>query len=140
MKLLGFIFALISINSNSNNGFVYFTILFPIFGLLLGCCFTSSYYIIYDFSQKRIILIKEKIFKCIKKNEIIQINDIRKVIFKKYEDNDSGKCFKVNLILANGKKITAVDVIDNGREYIKAFQGLKKVFPEEIYFEELGTY
>ncbi len=94
----------------------------------------------YDSSQKRIILIKEKIFKCIKKNEIIQINDIRKVIFKKYEDSDSGNCFKVNLILANGKKVTAVDVIDNGREYIKAFQGLKKVLPEEIYFEELGTY
>ena len=69
--IFGFIFALISINSNSNNGFVYFTILFPIFGLLLGCCFTSSYYIAYDSSQKRIILIKENIFKCIKKNEII---------------------------------------------------------------------
>ena len=37
-------------------------------------------------------------------------------------------------------KVTAVDVIDNGREYTKAFQSLKNVLPEEIYFEELGTY
>ena len=138
--IFSFFFALIFISSNPNNGFVYFTILFPIFGLLLGFCFTSSYYIIYDSSQKRIILKKEKIFNCIKKNEIIQINDIRKVIFKKYEDSDSGKCFKINLILANEMKVTAVDVIDNGREYTKAFQSLKNVLPEEIYFEELGTY
>ncbi len=34
--IFGFIFALISISSNSNNSFVYFTILFPIFGLFSG--------------------------------------------------------------------------------------------------------
>ena len=140
MKLLGFIFALISINSNSNNGFVYFTILFPIFGLLLGCCFTSSYYIIYDFSQKRIILIKEKIFKCIKKNEIIQINDIRKVIFKRYEDNEANHCFKINFILVKEKNITVVDVFEKEGEYTKAFQSLKNILPQEIYFEDLYVW
>ena len=48
--IFSFFFALIFISSNPNNGFVYFTILFPIFGLLLGFCFTSSYYIVYDSS------------------------------------------------------------------------------------------
>ena len=133
MKLIGFIFDLISFSSNSNNGFAYFTIQFPIFDLIFGCCYTSSYYSVYDSSQNSIILIKEKIFKFIKKNEIIQIN-------KRYEDNDSGKCFKVNLILANEMKVTPVVIIDNGGEYTKAFQSLKNVLPKEIYFEELGTY
>ncbi len=97
----------------------------------MGCCFTSSYYIVFDSSQKIIILKKERIFKCIKKSQIIQINDIGKVIFRKYTEHDSGKYFKVNLILANGIKVTAVDIFDNGGEYRKAFQKLKKAFPEE---------
>ena len=93
--IFGVILALTSIN-NIDNSSVYLTILFPIFGLLLGCCITSSYYIAYDSSQKIIILTTEKLFKCIKNKQIIQINDIQKVIFKRYNNGEAGKYFKTD--------------------------------------------
>ena len=137
MVLFSFIITIVIINEYYNNGFTYLSILLPIFFLFLGSCITYRYYIVYDPSPKRIILRKEKIFKCIKKNQIIQINDIKKVIFKKYRDSEGDHCFKVNYILANEKNITAADASERGGEYTKAFQSLKKVLPEEIYFEEI---
>jgi len=124
--------------SNINDDSVIITLLFPIFCIIIGCCCNSSYYIIYDSIQKRIILRQEKIFKCIKTNQIIQINDIQRVVFKKYNGGEAGRCFKANFILDNGTNITVININDNkGQEYTKAFQSLKNVLPEEIYFEEL---
>ena len=137
MVLFSFIINIIIIIENYNNVFTYLSIMLTIFFLFLGCCITYCYYIIYDSSLKRIILRKEKIFKCIKKNQIIQINDIKKITFKKYKDSDAEHCFKVNFILSNEKNITAADASERGGEYIKVFQNLKKVVPEEIYFEEI---
>ena len=98
--------------------------MFPIFFLLKGSCITYGYYIVYDFSQKRFILKKEKIFKCFKKDQIIQINDIKKVIFKKYRDADGYNCFKVNFILTNEKKIIALNISEERVEY-KSFSKFK---------------
>ena len=136
--IFGFIFALVAI-SNIANDSVFISFIFPIFAIIIGCCCNSSYYIIYDSIQKRIILRQEKIFNCIKTNQIIQINDIQRVVFKKYNGGDAGRCFKVKIILSNGFSYTAIDIPDNkGQEYTKAFQSLKNILPEEIYFEELN--
>ena len=117
--------------------FIYIQILFPICCFIMGFCITSVYYIIYDSSQKRIILKRDKIFKT---SEIIKINDIQKVNFEKYEDNESGHFFKINFILVNGRTVTAVNTPDQGGEYLKAFQSLKNRLPQEIYFEEVCNY
>ena len=61
----------------------FISMLLPLFGFIIGSCTTSVYYIVYDSSQKILILKRETVFKCIKKIEIIRINDIQKVIFKK---------------------------------------------------------
>ena len=124
-------------NINEFSAFIIIILLFPIFAILIGFCENSSYYIIYDSIQKRIILRKVKIYKCIKTNEIIQISDIQRVVFKKYEA-DTGHCFLANFILANGTYITIININDDkGLEYTKIFQILKNILPEEIYFEEL---
>jgi len=127
-----------SSTNNTNDGSIMI-LLIPIIGFLLGCCEDSSYNIIYDSIQKKIILRKVKIFKCIKTNQIIQINDIQRVIFEKYGDHElCCSYFKAQFILANETSITAIDISDNkDREYAKVFQSLKNVLPEEIYFEEL---
>ena len=122
------------------NYFLAFLTFPPIFGIIVGFCVTSSYYIIYDSSQKTIILKREKIFKCFKRSQIIQMYDIQKVILEKYKDSESNHLFKINFILVKGTKVTAVNIRDKGEEYTKAFQSLKKHLPEEIYFEELCTY
>ena len=75
-----------------NDGIMkYISILFPLLFLIMGFCITSVYYIIYDSSQKRIILKRAKIFKCITLNQIIQINDIQKVTLDKYADDSNNR-------------------------------------------------
>ena len=137
MLVVSIFISTIAIIANFNNVFVYLSLLLPLIFLFMGSCITFRYYIAYDSSQKKIILKKEKIFKCFKKNQIIQINDIRKVIFKRYEDNEANHCFKINFILVKEKNITVVDVFEKEGEYTKAFQSLKNILPEEIYFEEI---
>ena len=138
MLVVSIFISTIAIISNINNGFIYLSLLLPLLFLFMGSYITYRHYIAYDSSQTRIILKKEKIFKCINNNKIIQINDIRKVIFKKYEDNEANHCFKINFILVKEKNITAVDAFERGgREYPKAFQSLKNILPEGIYFEEI---
>ncbi len=117
----------------------YISLLIPIFGFIMGSCIDSDFYIIYDSSKKRLILKIKNIFKIIKKRQIIKINDIQNVIFKKY-NNESQHMFNVNFMLVNGKHITTFYIFDKGGEYIKTFQSLKNVLPEEICFEEIGTY
>jgi len=137
MLVVSIFISTIAIIANFNNVFVYLSLLLPLIFLFMGSCITFRYYIAYDSSQKKIILKKEKIFKCFKKNQIIQINDIRKVIFIRYEDNEANHCFKINFILVKEKNITVVDVFEKEGEYTKAFQSLKNILPEEIYFEEI---
>ena len=137
MLVVSIFISTIAIIANFNNVFVYLSLLLPLIFLFMGSCITFRYYIAYDSSQKKIILKKEKIFKCFKKNQIIQINDIRKVIFKRYEDNEANHCFKIYFFLVKEKNITVVDVFEKEGEYTKAFQSLKNILPEEIYFEEI---
>ena len=130
------LFNLPSSTNNTNKGPIFLLLIFPIAAIIPGCFEDSSYNIIYDSIQKRIILRKVKIFKCIKINQIIQINDIQRVVFEKNKPCSS--YFKAQFNLANGTNIIVIDISDNkDREYTKVFQSLKNVLPEEINFEEL---
>ena len=83
---------------NVSKIFVCGVLIFPATYFILGCCISSDNYIIYDSSQKRIILKTGKIFKCITTtSNIIQINDIQKVIFEKYDNSESAHFFSVFL-------------------------------------------
>jgi len=139
MAIFGFIYFIFNFKEFGN--YSYFVLFLPVTCFILGFCLPSVYYIIYDSSQKRIILKRAKLFKCIiTTSNIIQINDIQKVILEKYDNSEWVHFFSAIFILNNSRRVTAVEIIDKGEEYSNVFQSLKKVLPEEIYFEELCNY
>ncbi len=88
--------------------------------------------------KKRFIIKRLKVFLCISKSQIIQINDIQKVILKKYKDED--KYFKIYFLLTNGKKITVIDTYDEKGEGTRALLTLKYFIPQDIFYMDLSTY
>ena len=118
------------INFNDSN-LRYLSLILPLFFCLMGFCYDSIHYILLDPSQKRIILKKEKIFDLIPNSQIIQINDIKKVMLETYENFIEEERFKIYFILTNGKKITAIDTCDEKGVGVRALQILKYFLPEE---------
>ena len=118
------------INFNGSN-LRYLSLILPLFFCLMGFCYDSIHYILLDPSQKRIILKKEKIFDLIPNSQIIQINEIKKVMLKTYENILEEERFKIYFLSTNGKKITAIDTCDEKGVGIRALQTLKYFIREE---------
>ena len=118
---------------------VLLSLFFPLFICMMGFYFNSAYFILYNSSLKILILKKVKVFFCVKKSEIIPINNIETVILERYEV-ESNYYFKVHLILANKKIVTALDRDDEKGECKKALISLKRVLPEEVRFVGYTDY
>ena len=103
----------------------YLSLILPLLFCFIGFSCNSIHYILLDPSQKRIILKKEKMFDCISKCQIIQINDIKKIILEKNGNNPEEDRFKIYFKLVNDKKVIAIDTYDEKGEGSRALKTLK---------------
>ena len=117
----------------------FISLIGPLFYILICFCYNSDYYILFDPSQKRFIVKEFKIFPFIWKSQIIPINDIQKVMLRKY-DGESGNYFNIYFLLANGKKVTVIDTYNEKGKGTRALQALKYFLPQEIFFMDLSSY
>ena len=122
--IFGILFSVFFINFNDSN-LRYLVLILPLFFCLMGFWCNSIHYILLDPSQKRIILKKEKMFDFISKSHIIKVSDIKKITLKKYDYDPEGDSFKINFLLTNGKKVTAIDTYDKKGEGTRVLQTLK---------------
>ena len=109
----------------SDSNLRYLSLILPLLLCFIGFNCNSIHYILLDPSQKRIILKKEKMFDCISKCQIIQINNIKKIILEKNGNNPEEDRFKIYFILANDKKVIAIDTYDEKGEGSRALKTLK---------------
>ena len=131
--IFGILFSVYFINFSDSN-LRYLSLIFPLLFCLVGFCYNSIHYILLDLSQKRIILKTEKIFDFIFKSQIIEINDIQKVMLIKNSNDPEEDSFKIYFLLTNGTKVIAIDTNDEKGEVTRALETLKYFLPKEINF------
>ena len=136
--IFGVLFSVYFINF-SNSNFRYLSLSLPLFFCLVGFCCNSIHYILLDPSQKRIILKKEKMFDFIFRSQIIEINDIQKVMLIKNGNDPEEDSFKIYFLLTNGQKVIGIDTCDEKGEGTRALENLKFFLPKEINFGKLST-
>ena len=117
-------------------------LIFPLIGILIGCCATLYSSITVDQIHQTVSIQIKKLFLCCSKTSVIKIEEISKVITQidpsvNYEVNgEAFNAFEIIFELKDGNSVIGCSgVIDKDGEFQKAMDFLRTSLPQEMDYE-----